>query len=168
MMMNPAFAAQWQQNPSAITDLLDDFSTLLDTEWKLLLCLAVILVTLMYGSASAIVVRHHPRPHGHALPQARPSTHRCLLFLRRDPAPTQIWTSNHRVHWGWRVSFGLSVFGFVVALIFLIEPRPSHWLPSLSRFEHSVWTSRWSEHKQRMRRWWRWRKKYATNTRLNV
>ena len=97
-----------------------------------------------------------------------PAPHRCLLFPRRDPAPTQIWTSNHRVHWGWRVSFGLSVFGFVVALIFLIEPRPSHWLPSLSRFEHSVWTSRWSEHKQRMRRWWRWRKKYATNTRLNV
>ena len=85
MMMNPAFAAQWQQNPSAITDLLDDFSTLLDTEWKLLLCLAVILVTLMYGSASAIVVRHHPRPHGHALPQARPST--APLLALPSPRP---------------------------------------------------------------------------------
>ena len=68
-----------------MADLLDDFSTLLDTEWKLLLCLAVILVTLMYGSASAIVVRHHPRPHGHALPQARPST--APLLALPSPRP---------------------------------------------------------------------------------
>ena len=56
MSMNPAFAAQFSTNPSAITDLLDDFGTLLDTEWKLLLTLGVVLVSLMYGIISAIII----------------------------------------------------------------------------------------------------------------
>ena len=126
--MHPALAAQWSASPSAINDLLDDFGTLLDTEWRLLLTIGVVLVSFMYGLVSGIV----------------------------------IWASRSAVHWIWRLSFGLCCVSFVVALIILIEPRPSHWLPSLSRFEHSAWTSRWSEHRQRMRRWWRWRKKYAT------
>ena len=80
----------------------------------------------------------------------------------------QISVSKHSVHWGWKLSLGLSATGFVGAIIYLVEPRPSHWLPSLGRLEHLAWTGSWSEHKQRFRRWWRWRKKYAVNTRLNV
>ena len=41
--MHPALAAQWsspgRDGGSAINDLLDDFGTLLDTEWRLLLTL---------------------------------------------------------------------------------------------------------------------------------
>ena len=76
--------------------------------------------------------------------------------------------SPFRVHWAWRWSLGISIVSCLGAIIWLVEPRPSHWLPSLSRFEHAAWTNSWNEHKQRMRRWWRWRKKYAVNTRLNV
>ena len=42
--MHPALAAQWSSSPSAINDLLDDFGTLLDTEWRLLLTLGTVLV----------------------------------------------------------------------------------------------------------------------------
>ena len=135
-IMHPALAAQWSSNnPSAINDLLDDFGTLLDTEWRLLLTLGSVLVSMVYGIMSVIV----------------------------------IWSSRGAVHWGFRLSLYVSWSTFVLALIFLVEPRPSHWLARLSEIEHSVWTSHSvSEQRMRMRRWWRWRKKYATNTRLNV
>ena len=45
--MHPSLAAQWSAgagSPSAINDLLDDFGTLLDTEWRLLLTLGTVLV----------------------------------------------------------------------------------------------------------------------------
>ncbi len=80
-----------------------------------------------------------------------------------------IWSSRGAVHWCFRWSLWLSWSTFVVALIFLVEPRPSHWLARLGEIEHSVWTSgSVTEQRMRMRRWWRWRKKYATNTHLNV
>ena len=47
--MHPVLAAQWSArgvggSPSAINALLDDFGTLLDTEWRLLLTLGAVLV----------------------------------------------------------------------------------------------------------------------------
>ena len=56
--MHPALAAQWSAgagSPSAINDLLDDFGTLLDTEWRLLLTLGTVLVA-------------HPHPRTPAVP----------------------------------------------------------------------------------------------------
>ena len=49
-------------------------------EWKLLLCLGVVMVTLMYGAASAIVVRHFLRAH-------KLGSQPCGLLLRPPPHP---------------------------------------------------------------------------------
>ena len=69
----------------------------------------------------------------------------------------------------WRVSALGSAFLFVIGLVFLIEPRgPSQWFATLGSMEHAAWTSGLPEMRMRMRRWWRWRKKYASRTKLNV
>lgn len=56
----------------------------------------------------------------------------------------------------------------VVSLVLLIEPRPSHWLPSMEKISSGVAKCSPAEWKLRMRRWWRWRTKYAARTKLNV
>jgi len=68
----------------------------------------------------------------------------------------------------WYWSCGASVSISLGVLIYLVEPRPLHWLPSLERIRATVGTpSSWS---QGVRRWWRWRKKYERQqkTKLNV
>ena len=57
---------------------------------------------------------------------------------------------------------------FIASAIYLIEPRPSHWMTTLGQIEHWVWTRTFREQWMRVRRWWRWRKKYAMRTKLNV
>ena len=71
-------------------------------------------------------------------------------------------------HWSWRYLCGCSFLAFVVSMVLLVEPRPLHWMPSLE----AIWTTlrrcSLSECKVRMRRWWRWRSKYAAKSKLNV
>ena len=55
----------------------------------------------------------------------------------------------------------------VLSMVYLVEPRPTHWLPWL----HNAWDGcrgGFSEWKLRARRWWRWRRRYETKTKLNV
>lgn len=181
--MNPAFAAAHigqgvgREGAAALNDLLDDFGSLLDTEPKLLLSLATILISVMFGLASAIIVRPLPQPPSARIicpavvlgPHLHLRTSTPHVPTRALPLPRpQIMASPYRVHWAWHWSLGVSIVSCLGAVIWMVEPRPSHWLPSLSRFEHAAWTSGWNEQRQRMRRWWRWRKKYAVNTKLNV
>ena len=69
--------------------------------------------------------------------------------------------------WYW-VLFGSSTT-CIFSLVFLIEPRVSHWIPSLQSMLKAV-SSGPSEVQGRVRRWWRWRNKYAQQqrTKLNV
>ena len=72
------------------------------------------------------------------------------------------------VYWGWRALLRLSVVTFIPSGIYILEPRPSHWWSTLSAIEHWLWTRSCAEYALRIRRWWRWRKKYAMRTKLNV
>ena len=100
--MHPALAAQWSAgagSPSAINDLLDDFGTLLDTEWRLLLTLGTVLVA-------------HPHPRTPAVAVAV-----AVGSSGVDPAQVSmmygvmsiivIWSSRGPVHWCFRSSLGL-------------------------------------------------------------
>ena len=80
---------------------------------------------------------------------------------------TQVMWKVHSA-WYWLTAFfGLT---FLLSTIYLVEPRPSHWLPALDnlcrllgRFNPREWVARG-------RRWWKWRRKYESyrNTKLNV
>ena len=67
------------------------------------------------------------------------------------------------VFWG-----GVGSFCLALPLgIYLAEPRPSHWFPSLeSVLYHPSRT--WSDCKMRVQRWYRWRKRYESRSKLNV
>ena len=69
--------------------------------------------------------------------------------------------------WYW-VLFA-SATTMIVSLVYLIEPRVSHWIPSLQSIYKAI-SSGPSEIQGRVRRWWRWRNKYAQQqrTKLNV
>ena len=56
----------------------------------------------------------------------------------------------------------------VMSFVLIIEPRPMHWLPSLESILRSMGRLSPTEIKLRVRRWWQWRKRYATKTKLNV
>mmetsp|Transcript_62548 Transcript_62548/g.104088 ORF Transcript_62548/g.104088 Transcript_62548/m.104088 type:complete len:136 (-) Transcript_62548:72-479(-) len=72
------------------------------------------------------------------------------------------------ITWLWKLVFIFCCIVFFIATVFLIEPRPSHWLTTLGQIEHWLWTRTLVEQRMRVRRWWRWRKKYAMRTKLNV
>ena len=66
-----------------------------------------------------------------ALTRARTLTPTLTLTLTLTRTLTPTLTLTRCSLWGsWTV--------FVVALIFLVEPRPSHWLARLGEIEHSV------------------------------
>ena len=67
----------------------------------------------------------------------------------------------------WPYVFSGSLMCTLVSIVFLIEPRASHWLPSLAGVCEAFKSCRLSEWKMRWRRWWRWRTKYG-RTKLNV
>ena len=106
--MHPALAAQWSAgagSPSAINDLLDDFGTLLDTEWRLLLTLGTVLVA-------------HPHPRSPAVAAAvAVAVAVAVGSSGADPAQVSmmygvmsiivIWSSRGPVHWCFRSSLGL-------------------------------------------------------------
>ena len=75
-----------------------------------------------------------------------------------------------RVHWSWYWLSGFFGSTFVVSIIYLIEPRPSHWLPSLNNITRTTGRCNPKEWMARARRWWQWRKKYESQrkTKLNV
>ena len=67
----------------------------------------------------------------------------------------------------WHVSAWMGGILCVLSMVYLVEPRPMHWLPWLQ----NLWDGcrgGVSEWKLRVRRWWRWRKRYETKTKLNV
>ena len=70
----------------------------------------------------------------------------------------------------WTLLAWFSCFAWVVSLVLLVEPRPSHWLPSLQSMRNVVAAGDPRQCKQRLRAWWRWRNKYAQQqrTKLNV
>ena len=65
----------------------------------------------------------------------------------------------------WIASFSSVLF--IGTLIYLLEPRPLHWLPS-SETIREAGSFRLSEWRWRIQRWWRWRRQYETKTKLNV
>ena len=68
----------------------------------------------------------------------------------------------------WFYMMVCSTTSCMVSLVVLIEPRPMHWLPSIESITSSMGRCSPSEWKLRIRRWWRWRTKYAARTKLNV
>ena len=68
----------------------------------------------------------------------------------------------------WYVMLVTCVMLCAASVVYLVEPRPSHWLPALSQIEFVAWTSSFAEKRARTMRWWRWRKKYAARSKLNV
>ena len=72
------------------------------------------------------------------------------------------------MHWSWYWLRGIFGLLFIMSLVFLVEPRPSHWLPSLESMAATTRRCSLTECKLRVRRWWRWRTKYAVKTKLNV
>ena len=81
----------------------------------------------------------------------------CICFLRPCPTP---------VYYVCNIS---SIF-FAFSLVFLLEPRVSHWLPSLERITSAGRTLNPAEWRTRLKNWWNWRQKYARQqrTKLNV
>ena len=78
-----------------------------------------------------------------------------------------------RVEWWWYYVRNASVLLASLCIVFLIEPRPSHWWPWLQNCKNTLSSTlqgRFSltECKLRLRRWWKWRTRYATKTKLNV
>lgn len=71
-------------------------------------------------------------------------------------------------HWSMKVIWTCSLLALVASGIFLVEPRPSHWLATFGQVRHFLWRASGGELRRRLRRWWRWRKKYAMKTKLNV
>lgn len=69
-----------------------------------------------------------------------------------------------RVHWSWYYLRTISALLTVFGIVYIAEPRPSHWLPSLQNLRDATMRCSLTETKLRMRRWWRWRTKYETKT----
>lgn len=69
----------------------------------------------------------------------------------------------------WRLAFVGCTLVAIASIVALVEPRVSHWLPSAQGICRTL-TMGPSEVKARLRRWWRWRNKYALQqqTKLNV
>ena len=53
----------------------------------------------------------------------------------------------------------------LVTLVFIFEPRPQHWLPSLEGVAKAVGSGSGSEWKRRIRNWWKWRTRHHARTR---
>ena len=75
---------------------------------------------------------------------------------------------SHRVHWSWFYLCFLAIICFIGSTVVLIDPRPMHWLPSLSNMAGSCRRCSPTECRMRVRRWWHWRTRYAAKTKLNV
>ena len=82
--------------------------------------------------------------------------------------PAQIYLSPQPVSSWWKVTLGLCIALLLATVVYLVEPRPSHWVPAVGQMEHLFWSASLSEQWLRVKRWWRWRKKYASKTKLNV
>jgi hypothetical protein len=91
-----------------------------------------------------------------------------LLLSSCNATALQIMLSPTPVSGWWKVTLFLCIMLLIGNAIYLIEPRPSHWLPSIGQIEHLFWSASLAEQRERVRRWWRWRKKYAARTKLNV
>ena len=141
----------------SLAELLDDFSSLLDAEWRVIIAAMLSMLAMVYAIVARLIVRRR-RPPTLTPTHADPHAHR---------AP-QIYLSPGVVHWGWRYSFWGCLLLFVACLVYIIEPRPAFLFRTFGHIEHRVWTRSLSEYKSDLRRWWRWRKKYAVNTKLNV
>ncbi len=53
----------------------------------------------------------------------------------------------------------------VVTLIFIFEPRPQHWFPSLEGALKTFSSGSGSEWKHKIRNWWKWRTRHHARTR---
>ncbi len=74
----------------------------------------------------------------------------------------------HAVSVWWHRGLYLCLLAFVSTLVWLVEPRPMHWLITLDSARQALGARSFSEYKMRARRWWTWRRKYASRTKLNV
>ena len=70
----------------------------------------------------------------------------------------------------WRWMGGAGFLTFLISLVLLVEPRPSHWLPFLESAMSACRKWHPAEIRERLRAWWRWRNKYEAQkrTKLNV
>jgi hypothetical protein len=82
---------------------------------------------------------------------------RAQIFLA--PPPVSVW---------WKITFWFCMSILFATIVYLVEPRPSHWIPAVGQMEHLFWSASFAEQWVRIKRWWRWRRKYASRTKLNV
>ena len=75
-----------------------------------------------------------------------------------------------RAHPSWWWLSGTFFIVFVVVLILLVEPRPQQGLPSLEVIGRTAARCDPREVRERVKRWWKWRTRYAAGqkTKLNV
>lgn len=67
-----------------------------------------------------------------------------------------------------RVILWSSILTLFTATAYIIEPEPTRWRQLLASVRPAGLTQSMRERRARLRRWWRWRKKEAMKTTLNV
>lgn len=153
---------------NGVDNLLQDFGDVADIEWRLIASGAMLVLSFVcIARARRTPSRHARRAGGRRAP---------LTVAAPAPAPDmlvsglviQLTTSVHGVNPWWYRIFYACCCVFATSLVYLIEPRPMHWLPSLNRLRQGLGLGSFSDLKRRARGWWRWRKRYATRTKLNV
>lgn len=125
-----------QVSEGSLNDLLDDFGSLLDTEWRLIAAVFAFVFSFVY---TILAIVYMALARGHA----------------------SMWA---------KVATGSFAVTLLLSSIYLIDPRPRHWFKTVASMEHIAWSFSFGEYRMRLRRWWRWRKKYEVqcNTKLNV
>lgn len=125
-----------QVSEGSLGDLLDDFGSLLDTEWRLIAAGFIFLISFVYTCLA-------------------------MTYMAFTRGPVSMWV---------KVGTGSFAFTLLLSSIYLIDPRPRQWLNTLASIEHTAWSFSLGEYRMRLRRWWRWRKKYEVQcaTKLNV
>ena len=136
----------------SLAELLDDFSSLLDAEWRVIIAAMLSMLAMVYAIVARLIVRRRRPPatltHPHTL-TARTHNAADLPLARRR-------------------ALGLAVQLLGLPAPLRRVPRVHHRAAARLPLQHRVWTRSLSEYKSDLRRWWRWRKKYAVNTKLNV
>jgi hypothetical protein len=147
-------------------DLLNDFSDQLDSVELSLLCAGMVLA---FGFAFFIIAMLMVRCTDGV--RARVAPARCAWRARPTRAPrplaTQIYLMPPPVPVGWYYCNYVSLLLIALSLVYIVEPRPRHWLVWADGVRRAGVGSV-GELRLRLRRWWRWRKKYETKTKLNV
>ena len=157
MFTQPIHVAQVAAAGGPMQDLLDDFKDLYSMEWPFMLTILGIPTGFFLWLLSFIMAR---QPACLCAP-------RCAHRVR----PPQIMTARkNQVLFYWKLLMWSSAFVTLGLIVYLIEPRPAFWIEMIRSVRRWIRTRTgisYTDTRARIRRWWRWRRKYGA-TKLNV